>query len=203
MLTLYHAPKTRSARILWLLEEIGEPYAIEHVPIRRRDGTGGPGPDYLKIHPHGKVPAIAHDGQMVFESAAICLYLTDAFPNAKLGPQVGDAKRGAYLTWLAYFQGVVELAVTARIMNWSRTPQGPRFIVFEEMEKVLAAALDPGPYILGENFSAADVLYGTVVRMLLGSKLAAPKPAYLDYVKRLDARPAFHRAQAKDQKAAA
>lgn len=201
MLTLYHAPKTRSTRIVWLLEELGEPYTVEPVRLRTRD-PAGPGADYLAIHPHGKVPAIRHDGTTVFESGAICLYLTDAFPKAKLGPLPGEAKRGEYLTWLFYYQGVVELAVTAKVMGWTRREKGPRFVTFEEMEPVFQKALDPGPFMLGENFSAADILFGSALHQFVPAKLFPPRPEYLDYIKRLNARPAYNRAMAKDAQAA-
>src|ERR1051326_8303006 len=116
MITLYHAPRSRATRFLWLLEEIGQPYKVESVVIRGRASETGPDPAYRDIHPHGKVPAIVHDGQRVFESAAIALYLADAFPEAKLGPRIGDPTRGAFVTWLAYYAGVVEPAfVTAAL----------------------------------------------------------------------------------------
>src|ERR1700682_538763 len=106
MLTLYHAPKARSFRTLWLLEEIGTPYEIRIVSIRRGDGSGARDP--ANPHPLGKVPVILHDGATIYETTAIALYLTDAFPDAHLGPKVGDADRGPYLTWLSYYSGVLQ-----------------------------------------------------------------------------------------------
>src|SRR5438067_2282099 len=108
MITLYHAPRSRSGRIIFLLEELGAPYEIHTVNLRRGDGSGAVDP--ANPHPHGKVPAICDDGALVFESAAIALYLTDKFPIAGIGPLVGDPQRGAYLTWLAYYAGVMEPA---------------------------------------------------------------------------------------------
>ena len=106
MITLYHRPKTRSSRFLFLLEELGAPYRIQIVTTRNRDGTGAPDP--ANPHPHGKVPAISDDGVVVFESPAIALYLTDKFPQSGLGPLVGDPQRGPYLSWLAYYGDVFE-----------------------------------------------------------------------------------------------
>src|SRR5919204_7061843 len=98
MITLYHAPKSRSSRFIWLLEELGEPYELKLVSIRRRDGSGhAEGAEYRRIQPHGKVPAIVHEGATVFESSAIALYLGDAFPKAGLGAPIGDPKRGPYV----------------------------------------------------------------------------------------------------------
>src|ERR1700675_784006 len=90
MITLYHAPRSRSSRIIWLLEELGVPYKIELTSIVRGDGTGGtPAPDsYTRIHPFKKVPAIEDNGAVVYESAGIALYLPDAYPKAGIGPMV-------------------------------------------------------------------------------------------------------------------
>jgi glutathione S-transferase len=194
MLTLYHAPQSRSSRFLWLLEELGEPYAVEYMDIRRGDGTGAPDP--RNPHPDRKVPALVHDGQLVTESAAICVYLTDAFPKAKLGRPVGDAKRGAYLTWLAFYAGVIEPAVIAKVKGRLETdPDEKR--QYDQMETRLRGALEAGPYVLGDAFSAADIL---VVSVFQWMRALMPAGARLDdYVKRCSARPALARATAKDR----
>src|SRR3954468_12451002 len=109
MITLYHAPRSRSSRFVWLLEEIGEPFEIEYISIGNREG----GPDPKNPHPHKRAPALVHDGELVYESAAIALYLSDAFPKADLGPKVGDKGRAEYLSWLVYYAGVIEPAMVA------------------------------------------------------------------------------------------
>jgi glutathione S-transferase len=101
MLTLVHAPRSRSSRFLWLLEEIGEPYDIQYVSIRRVDGSGALDP--ANPHPHGKVPFFK-DGSIVFEQSGIALYLADKFPEAHLGPVIGDPARGAFLPHLPTIQ---------------------------------------------------------------------------------------------------
>ena len=106
MITLYHHPKTRSSRFIFLLEELEVPYTIKLVTVRRADGTGAVDP--ANPHPHGKVPAISDDGAAVYESPAIALYLTDQYPKNHLGPLVGQLERGSYLTWLSYYSGVLE-----------------------------------------------------------------------------------------------
>src|SRR5579864_1329749 len=121
MITLYHTPNTRSTRFIFLLEELGAPYEIKPVSLQRRDGTGARDP--ANPHPHGKVPAIADENGIVFESAAIALYLTDKFPANSLGPRIDDPKRGAYLSWLAYYAGVMEPAWTSAFMKWD-VPRG-------------------------------------------------------------------------------
>lgn len=197
MITLYHAPRSRSSSILWLLEELGTPYTIKTTPIVYGDGRGTPAPDsYRAIHPHKKVPAIDHDGKAVFESAAIVLYLADTFSLGNLAPALDDPRRGAYVTWLVYYSASMNPIVTARFRGWdTESPTG--FGTMEDMETFLATTLEAHPYIAGDRFTAADILIGGAVRFFK-TNLLSDRPCYGDYVARLDARPAFIRAQAKD-----
>ena len=122
MITLYHHPRTRSSRFIFLLEELGCPYEIHRIArLRHPDGSGGVDPE--NPHPHGKSPALKDGDTLVFESTAIALYLTDRFPQNGLGPVVGDAKRGAYVSWLAYYAGVMEPAWMSAYMKWE-IPRG-------------------------------------------------------------------------------
>jgi len=197
MLTLYHAPRSRSSRIIWLLEELETPYTIEIVPIVRGDGTGSPAPDsYLKIHPLRKVPAIKLNEEIVFESAAICLYLTDAFRRKEIGPVPGSNDRAEYLRWLFFYTGALEPASTARFSGWDKNAS-TGFGKFEDIEGVIAGQLEQTPYMLGQDFSAADILYGSAVQFFRGS-LFPQRKCYDEYLERLSARPAYARAQAKD-----
>ncbi len=193
MLTLYHSPQTRSSRFLWLLEELGEPYTVEYVTIRRGDGSGETDPK--NPNPSGKVPALVHDGKLVTESAAICLYLSDAFPKAKLGPQVGDPGRGEYLTWLFYYAAEVEPALIAKFTG--RVDQDEREAkAYEAMVNRFEEAVARGPYLLGEAFTAADVLYGSIVQW--GAQMLPKREAFDAYLARLAARPAFKAGEARD-----
>ena len=115
MILLYHAPRSRSFRTLWLLEEIGASFELEIVNIRRGDGSGARDP--ANPHPHGKVPALLHNTTLIFETSAIALYLTDMFPQPGLGPKIGDTDRGTYLSWLAYYSGVFEPSLTAKFLK--------------------------------------------------------------------------------------
>ncbi len=196
MITLFHHPKSRSTRFIFLLEELAAPYQIKVVTIRRSDGTGAVDP--ANPHPHGKTPAISDDGTVVFESPAIALYLTDRFPTHQLGPLVGERERGAYLSWLCYYTGVLEPAFMSRLMN-VEVPRGSAgWVPVEEAMAAVIKALSPGPYILGERFSAADVLYGTTFAMFAQSPLMPKSTVVEAYVKRIVTRPAFARAQALD-----
>jgi glutathione S-transferase len=196
MITLFHRPKTRSTRFIFLLEELEAPYELKVVTTRTRDGSGAIDP--ANPHPHGKVPAISDDGVIVFESPAIALYLTDKFPKNRLGPLAGDPKRGAYLSWLAYYTGVLEPALISKFMN-TEVPRGTAgWVAVEEMMPAVLALLAQGPYLLGAEFSALDVLYGTTFAMFGQSPMVPKSPLLEEYVKRVVGRPAFARAQAKD-----
>ena len=196
MITLYHCPKTRSSRFIFLLEELGAPYEIKRVTTRTRDGTGAVDP--ANPHPHGKVPAISDDGVVVFESPAIALYLTDKFPKNGLGPLVGDPKRGAYLSWLAYYTGVLEPSFMSKFMNVEVPVRTAGWVAVEQAMPFVIKSLSQGPYVLGEKFSAADVLYATTFSMFGASPMLPKTPVIEDYVKRCLARPAYARSQARD-----
>jgi glutathione S-transferase len=195
MLTLHHAPQSRSSRILWLLEEVGATYQIVLTNIPRPDGSGAPDPK--NPHPDKKVPALVDDGVLVTESAAIVLYLTDKFPAAGVGPVVGDPLRGAYLSWLAYYAGVMEPVATIEFAGLADNPSVVRtFRGRAEMNARVLSALHAGPWVLGERFSGADILVasmGQFIRVLL-----PPGDVVDAYLARAAARPALARARAKD-----
>jgi len=197
MLTLYHRPRTRSSRFLFLLEELGAPYQVHMIAnLRRPDGSGDVDPE--NPHPHGKSPALKDGDTLVFESSAIALYLTDKFTQNGIGPLVGDPMRGAYVSWLAYYAGVMEPAWMSAYMKWD-IPRGTAgWVATDEVMAFVNATLERGPYILGEKFSAVDILIATTFKMFLGSPLLAPTPLLEAYVKRVTDRPAHARAQAKE-----
>jgi glutathione S-transferase len=195
MLTLYHAPHSRSFRMLWLLEELGASYELKIVNIRRADGTGAADP--ANPHPHGKVPTLTDDGELIFESPAIALYLTDKFAEAGLGPRVGETGRGAYLTWLCYYTGVVEPSLTAKFLKIQHIHGTFGWAPFDDVIGYLTGALASQPYLLGERFSAVDVLIGGSLSFLMG-RVVPESDVFKSYVGRITNRPAFARAQARD-----
>ena len=205
MITLYHAPHTGSFRILWLLEELGAPYTIEPVTIRRLSAPPPSGEmtgarDPSNPHPHGKVPAIAHAGQIIFESTAIALYLTDAFPENGIGPTIKDPARGAYLSWLAYCAGVMEPAMTSKFLRLAIPEAAAGWAPWDEVRTHLQTTLEAGPHVLGENFSAVDILIAPRLAALMQyARALLPETAAIEaYVKRCTDRPGYVRAQAKD-----
>lgn len=197
MITLYHHPRTRSSRFIFLLEELGITYDIHRIAnIRRPDGSGGVDPE--NPHPHGKSPALKDGATLVFEFTAIALYLTDKFPQNGIGPVVGDPGRGAYLSWLAYYAGVMEPAWMSAYMKWD-IPRGTAgWVKAEEVMEIVNATLAKSPFILGERFSAVDILIGTTFKMFLGSPLLERTDLLDAYVERVISRPAYARAQAKE-----
>jgi len=195
MLTLFHAPRSRSSRILWLLEEVGADYQVKYTSITRQDGSGDEDPD--NPHPDKKVPALVHDGVLITESAAIVLYLTDMFPEAGIGPKPGDPMRGEYLSWLFYYSGVAEPVVTIEFAGLADHPALARtFRGKAEMERRILDALKSSPYLLGESFTGADLLIASLGhwarQMLPTGKLVD------DYLARCNARPALKKSMAKD-----
>jgi glutathione S-transferase len=200
MLTLVHAPRSRSTSFLWLLEELGEPYQVQYVSIRRGDGSGAI--DSHNPHPHAKVPVLIDDTGAISEQTAIALYLADKFPRAGLGPRIDDPARGSFLTLLAYYSGVVEPAFTSKFMRLT-VPRGTAgWVDSDEVMDFINARLGRQLYIVGDKFTAADVLYAGAFDLFMGSPLLEGKrtPQLQEYVARCVSRSARARAAAKDQR---
>lgn len=158
MLTLFHSPQSRSTRVIALLKDLGalDAVTIERVTIPRRDGTGGRDP--ANPHPDGKVPFLVHDGVAIWESSAIMLYLADLFPDAGLNIPPGHPRRGAYLSWFAWYSGVVEPVLTLEAAGITHPGLMATFRSHAEVKARLRAALADGPFLLGDRFTAADLL---------------------------------------------
>lgn len=197
----YHAAPSRGAMVRWMLEESGAPYRIELLDLTRNEQKS---PAYLAVNPMGKVPAIVHRGVVVTEVVAICCYLADAFPAASLAPPLGDPLRGPYLRWSIFEASALEPAIVDRMLQ--RPPGKPGALGYGDFDTamdVVAQALAPGPYLLGDRFSTADVLIGSALQwgMMIGA--VPERPELAAYAGRLAERPALQRAMAKDQELAA
>lgn len=195
-LTLYHAPQSRAIIAQWMLEELGVPYEMQLLNLKKNEHKQ---PDYLAVNPLGKVPAIVHDGVAVTEAAAICTYLADAFPDKNLAIPVGDRRRGPYLKWLFFGPSCLEPAVIDRVFK--RPPVNPMSAGWGDLDQMLdlvAKAVAPGPYLFGNQFTAADIVIGSQLQW--GTMIKAiPERADLGvYIKTLMARPALQRVYAKD-----
>ncbi|WP_333828746.1 glutathione S-transferase family protein [Pararhodobacter sp.] len=194
MPTLYHSPLSRSSTIVTLIDELGADVEIREVTIPRQDGSGGPDP--VNPHPEKKVPFLVDGDEILRERGAIIVYLTDKYPEAGLGPVAGAPGRGAYLSWLFYYQGVMEPVI---ILHWAQISH-PAFDAslrdFDTMVERLAETLEHQPYLLGEHYSAADLLCCSP--FLWFTDLIPENPAIRDWVKRCTGRPAIARTAKRD-----
>lgn len=196
MLTLFHAKNSRSTRILNLLEEMGvaDRVTIRPVTIVRLDGTGARDP--ANPHPEGKVPALLHDGVLVTESAAVMVALTTLFPETGMAPAVGTARWGEYLAWMTWYGSVMEPVLVCAAAGVSHPFLTAAIRGVPEVTARLRAALQTGPWLLGEAFSAVDLLMHSPYAWL---RDATPDdPLIRDWVARCDARPARARVIAKE-----
>ena len=198
-LTLYHAAPSRSSIVRWMLEELGEPYDLHLLSLSKGEQAK---PDYLVINPMGKVPALKHGDTVITEAAAICTYLADEFPHARLNVPVGDPRRGTYLKWLFFGPSCVEAAMMDRAAPRKEEPRRGMlgYGDFDTAMNVVAKAVEPGPYLLSEHFTAADVVVGSTLRSGMMFKLIPERPEFKAYVARLEQRPALQRVTEADQK---
>lgn len=201
-LKLYHAVPSRSSLVRWMLEELGEPYDIELLVLAKGEHLT---PDFKAINPMAKVPALRHGDAVVAEAAAICTYLADEFPDAGLNIPVGDPRRGAYLKWLFFGPSCIEPAMIDAAFPRTETPRRGTLGHgdLETVMHVVAEALKPGPYLLGDHFTAADVVVGSTLRYGAMFKLLPELPEVLAYIEHLSARPAMQRTLALDEELAA
>ena len=197
-LTLYHAAPSRSSVTLWMLEELGHPYDLKLINLQAGENLK---PDYLAINPMGKVPALKHGDTIITELAAICTYLADEFPDAKLNVPAGTSRRGVYLKWLFFGPGCLEPAVIDRA---APRKEGARRAMlgygdFDTTMNVIAKAVEKGPWLMGGQFTAADVVIGANIRWGMMFKMIPERKEFIDYAARIAARPAAQRAEAKDK----
>jgi len=190
MITLYHARMSRSTRVLWLLEELGAPYRIVPVEIARPDGSGGPDP--ANPHPLGQVPCIRDGEALIVESLAIWLHLSDAFPEAGLAPPPGDAKRADYVGWLGLSTAVFEPLVTAAMGGAPRSER--QAVARSFLDARFAEALGRAPWLLGDEFTTADLVYASLLRFFPAA--LTQTEAIADWLSRMAERLALARVRA-------
>jgi glutathione S-transferase len=199
--TFYHAPNSRSTGALILLEELGADYDLRVLDMKAGEQRA---PSYLAINPMGKVPAIVHDGALITEQPAVFIYLADLFPEAGLAPALGDRLRGPYLRWLVFYGSSFEPAVVDCALKREPAPQATSpYGDYDTTLKTLTDQLAKAPYLLGDKFTAADVLWGTALAWTTSFKIVPALPVIQTYIDRVNARPAVARAKAKDVQLAA
>jgi glutathione S-transferase len=199
-IVFYHAPNTRSSGVRMLLEELGAPYAMHVLNVKKGEQRM---PTYLAVNPMGKVPAIRHGDALITEQGAVYEYLADLFPESGLAPPIGDPLRGPYLRWLYFYGSCFEPAVVDRSMK--REPASPSTSPYGDFDTMLGTVNDQlarGPWLLGDRFSAADVLWASALGWTTGFKLVPASPAIQAYIDRFNARAAIVRARAADAKLA-
>jgi glutathione S-transferase len=191
-IVLYTNPMSRGRIAHWMVEEVGAPYRVELLDFTKREHKA---PAYLAVNPMGKVPTLVHRGTVVTEVGAICAYLADAFPAAGLAPAATDPARGTYLRWLFFAATCIEPALIDRMLS-REVPDRPSALgygTYSDTFDTLEKALSPGPNILGERFSAADVYVSAEITWGFMTKSLEPRPVFSDYVRRHTERPAFKR----------
>ena len=194
-LTFFHAPQTRSGGVLILLEELGASYTLHLLNMKAGEQRQ---PAYLAVNPMGKVPALMHGDALVTEQVAVYLYLADLYPQAGLTPAIGDPLRGPFLRWLAFYGSSFEPALVDKSQGHAPPPAMAPYGDYDTTLKTLSDQLARGPYLLGERFTAADVLWGTALAWTTMFKLVPETRVIKAYIERVNARPAFVRAKAKD-----
>ena len=195
-LIFYTNPQSRGRIVRWMIEEVGQPYETEVIPYDQLKSDR-----YLAVNPMGKVPAIKHRGHVVTECAAICAYLADVFPEAGLAPR--DDEKADYYRWLFYAAGPAEAALSNRVMGWEVPPDRERMFGYGNTDRVIAV-LDElfslRDYVCGDRFTAADVYVGSQIMFPMQFGMLPERDSFVRYRDRLEARPAYKRANEIDEK---
>jgi glutathione S-transferase len=199
MITLYHSPRSRSSRVLWLLEELGVPYEVEVLALAPESLKSAA---YLAVHPLGKVPAIQDEGLTMFESGAIVQYLLETYGKGRLAPPPGTPARAAFLQWLHFAEATAMPPLADIAQHSLLKPEAERIpaVVADARLRaaavldVLETALRGKQYLLGDEFSAADVMMGYSLQLMKWFGLLTERyPNVLAYMGRLEQRPGFQK----------
>ena len=191
-ITLYFAPASRAFTPRWLLEELGLPYEVKTIDIRN---GGQQSPDYLRINPMGKVPALTDGAVTVSENPAICIYLADRYSLSAMAPALDDPRRGPYLRWMVFSTAVFEPVIYFDDDNNPVAASGRGWGDRKRVLQSLDDTLRNGPWLLGEQFSAADVMLGSLISVaLFNGRIAEPATSLIAYNERLSERSAYKRA---------
>lgn len=193
---LYWCPQTRSSRVVWLLEEAGVSY--DRVLINVRDEASKEDPGFRAASPMGKVPALEDGDVRLADSAAISLYVADRYAAGTLAPGIEEADRGRFLFWMFYAPGAMEPAMAEKMGDWKTSPGAHGWGDFDKMIGTLEAGLAPGPWLLGDRFSAADVMVGSTAVFMRMFGILPDSDVINAYADRCLARPAYQRALAAD-----
>ncbi len=195
-IVLYHHSHTRAGNVVWMLEELGVPYTLHHLKLSAGEHKT---PEMLALNPMGKLPVLVDGDVVVTESAAIGLYLADRYGNGTLAPTFDDPARGPYLRWSLFSPSVIEPGSMAKAASWESPEASVGWGNHSAMLDAMVSAIGDGPFLLGERFTMADVIFGGTIRFMLAFKMLEAKPVFVDYVARLNARPAAVAAKARNE----
>ena len=196
---LHHHPHTRAANVVWMLEEVGCDYTLEYVELTK----GAHKTERFKaLNKMGKIPTLVDGEAVVSEVAAIGMYLADKFAPGRLAPALDTPERATYLRWICYGPAVIEPGCMAKAASWEFKPGSVGWGTWDEMLETIDAAIGEGPYLLGDTFSMADMLFGGTVGWMMAFGMLPKTPAWEAYVGRLEERPARVRAKAINEKVA-
>ena len=194
-IVLYHHPYSRAANAVWMLEEVGVPYELRPVDIMKGAQKAA---NLIALNAMGKLPILTDGDTVVTESAAIALYLADRYAYGRLAPRVDDAARAAYLRWSLFAPSVIEPGVMARQSAWAYKETQAGWGSYEAMLDTMESAIADRDYVLGDNFSMADVIFGGTLRVMLAFKSIEARASFTAYAERLERRPALQRAEARN-----
>ena len=196
-ITLYYHPYSRAAGTLWALEEAGVPYELRVVDLMKGEQKNL---ELLDKNPMGKLPTLTDGEAVVTEAAAIALYIGDRYAAGRLAPALSDPKRGTYLRWAFFAPSVMEPAAMAKSEGWQVKEYSAGWGVYDSMIAAAESAIADKQFVLGEDFSMADVVLGGTLRYMMDFKQIVPNPVFSAYIERLKARPAYQRAESRNQK---
>jgi glutathione S-transferase len=194
-IVLYHHPYSRAAGTVWALEEVGVPYRLKFVDLMKGEQKG---PEVLALNPMGKLPVLTDGDLVITESAAIALYLADRYAIGRLAPPLDDPRRGTYLRWSLFSPSVIEPGASAKAGKWETKEGAVGWGNFDAMMTTIHSALEGKQFLLGDTFSMADVVFGGTLRYLTRFKMIEATPQLSAYIERLDARPAYQRAEERN-----
>lgn len=190
-LTLHYHPFSRAAGTIWALEEAGVDYDLKFVDLMAGKHKT---PEFKQVNPMTKLPTLIDGDVVVTEAAAIALYLADRYALDRLAPAPTSPERGTYLRWSLYAPSVIEPGCMAKGAKWEFKPGTAGWGRYEDMLDTIEGAIGEGPYLLGERFSMADVIFGGTLRWMLQFDMLEKRAAFTSYVERLQARPAAKKA---------
>lgn len=194
-ISLFYHPYSRAAGTLWALEEAGVSYEFKLIDIMKGEQKSEP---LVSKNPMGKLPTLMDGDVVVSESAAIALYLADRYAPGRLAPALDDPRRGTYLRWAFFAPSVIEPAVMAKGEGWTVKEVSAGWGTYASMITAAESAIAGKQFVLGDDFSMADVVFGGILRFMIDFKQIEPTPVFSAYVERLNARPASQRAEARN-----